>query len=168
MCCIWGKQVNISMVVDDAEAESLVIQLHKVFFPELESDANKVIVKGILQWNLQSIWLLVAALCVAWSNKLQICFIWFKAACFTLIMNWTGSVSHGTFARWRELLGLYLHTKSAAYVRFLNLQAVLVNHFSIGHWPSSNGEYPPSSRLKQWSAWCQVHGCRLMEVYLSN
>jgi hypothetical protein len=47
--------VNISMVVDDAEAESLVIQLHKVFFPELESDANKVIVKGILQWNLQSI-----------------------------------------------------------------------------------------------------------------
>jgi hypothetical protein len=30
-----------------------VIQLHKVFFPELESDGNKVIVKGILQWNLQ-------------------------------------------------------------------------------------------------------------------
>lgn len=107
-------------------------------------------------------------LCVAWSNKLQICFIWFKAACFTLIMNWTGSVSHGTFARWRELLGLYLHTKSAAYVRFLNLQAVLVNHFSIGHWPSSNGGYPPSSRLKQRSACCQVHGCRLTEVYLSD
>ncbi len=107
-------------------------------------------------------------LCVAWSNKPQICFIWFKAACFTLIMNWTGSASHGTFARWRELLGLYLHTKSAAYVRFLNLQAMLVNHFSIGHWPSSNGEYPPSSRLEQWSACCQVHGCRLMEVYLPD
>lgn len=53
MCCVWGKQVNISMVVDDAEAESLVIQLHKVFFPELESEGNKVIVKGILHWNLQ-------------------------------------------------------------------------------------------------------------------
>ncbi|CAM6007541.1 unnamed protein product [Sphagnum balticum] len=63
-----ASKVNISMVVDDAEAESLVIQLHKVFFPELESDTNK---------------------------------------------------------------------------------AVLVNHFSIGHWPSSNGEYPPSSRLEQ-------------------
>jgi hypothetical protein len=63
MCCVWGKQVNISMVVDDAEAESLVIQLHKVFFPELESDGNKVIVKGILQWNLKKIWLLVSALC---------------------------------------------------------------------------------------------------------
>jgi predicted amino acid-binding ACT domain protein len=44
-----ASKVNISMVVDDAEAESLVIQLHKVFFPELESDGNKVIVKGILQ-----------------------------------------------------------------------------------------------------------------------
>ncbi|CAM6043037.1 unnamed protein product [Sphagnum compactum] len=41
-----ASKVNISMVVDDAEAESLVIQLHKVFFPELESDGNKVIVKG--------------------------------------------------------------------------------------------------------------------------